>query len=163
MNVPSPVIVNPPVFTGRRSGPLAELHEQLLAEGYFPGTPTNLRLDTHSTDQEAQPPAVRWSNYDGITRKCRGIAMAGGCRGRSVRRAEDRDTNSTRCFGPKGIARGVDITQGRAHDAAPENQPSQSLNLPGRLHPHEKRVAGQPEPRAPAPAYHSFAVASLIW
>ena len=44
--------MNPNPMTCRHSGPLAELHEQLLAEGYFPGTPTNLRLDTRSTDQE---------------------------------------------------------------------------------------------------------------
>jgi hypothetical protein len=30
----------------------------------------------------AKPPAVGWSSYDGRTRKCRGTARAGGCRGR---------------------------------------------------------------------------------
>ena len=98
------VIVNPTVFRGRRSGPLAELHEQLLAEGYFPGTPVNLRLDTRSTDQEAQPPAVRWSNYDGITRKCRGIAMAGGCRGRSARSGLAEVRFVLRWGGPKQVS-----------------------------------------------------------
>jgi len=36
---------------------------------------------------EAKPHAVGWSSYDGRTRKCRGTARAGGCRGRSDRRA----------------------------------------------------------------------------
>ena len=35
-----------------------------------------------SPASQAKPPAVRWSSYDGRTRKCRGIARAGGCRGR---------------------------------------------------------------------------------
>src|SRR5262245_6890721 len=45
---------------------------------------------------EAKPPSARWRSCPVEGCKYRGTGSVGGCRGRCVRRDEDRDTNSTR-------------------------------------------------------------------